>query len=342
MIEFSHHKATRLPDAQREAILADPGFGKAFTDHMVSIAWTREEGWHDAKVMPYGPIEMDPASSVLHYGQEIFEGIKAYQHPNGDIVTFRPEANAHRMNESAARLALPELPVDLFVRSLEELVRADAAWVPGGEDQSLYLRPFMISDESFLGVRAAERARYMVIASPAGPYFTGGVKPVSIWLSDHLSRAGEGGTGAAKCGGNYAASLLPTRIAQQNGCAQVLFLDARTLVTPELNGNILDGVTRRSLIQLAKDRGMKVEERAVTVTEWRDGVTDGSITEAFACGTAAVITPIVALKGEDGTILDFGEGAPGSVTMSLREELTGIQFGTVPDSHGWVHRIASA
>lgn len=362
MIEFSHHEATRLPDAQREAILADPGFGKAFTDHMVSIAWTREEGWHDAKVMPYGPIEMDPASSVLHYGQEIFEGIKAYRHPNGDIVTFRPEANARRMNESAARLALPELPVDLFVRSLEELVRADAVWVPGGEDQSLYLRPFMISDESFLGVRAAERARYMVIASPAGPYFTGGVKPVSIWLSDHLSRAGEGGTGAAKCGGNYAASLLPTRIAQQNGCAQVLFLDARTedridelggmnlflvradgtLVTPELNGNILDGVTRRSLIQLAKDRGLKVEERAVTVTEWCDGVADGSITEAFACGTAAVITPIAALKGAEGTIVDFGDGAPGSLTMSLREELTGIQFGTVPDSHGWVHSIVSA
>ncbi len=362
MTEFSYEAAERLPDAEREAILANPGFGKAFTDHMVSITWTREGGWHDARVMPYGPIAVDPASSVLHYGQEIFEGIKAYRHPNGDIVTFRPEANARRLNESARRLALPELPEELFVRAVEELVRADAAWVPTGYDQSLYIRPFMIADENFLGVRAAEQARFMVIASPAGPYFTGGVKPVSIWLSEHYARAGHGGTGAAKCGGNYAASLLPTQIAQQNGCAQVLFTDSATedridelggmnlflvradgtLVTPELNGNILDGVTRRSLIELAKDRGHAVEERAVTISEWREGVADGSITEAFACGTAAVIAAIQSLKGEEGTLLDFGDGAPGALTISLREELTGIQFGAVPDPHGWVHRIVAA
>lgn len=362
MTEFSYQPAERRSDEEREASLVDPGFGKVFTDHMVSISWTRDAGWHDAKVIPYGPIAMDPAASVLHYGQEIFEGIKAYRHPNGEIVTFRPEANAKRLNESAARLALPELPEELFVQAIEELVRIDSAWVPTKEDQSLYLRPFMISDESFLGVRAAEKARFLVIASPAGPYFTGGVKPVSIWLSDHYARAGHGGTGAAKCGGNYAASLLPTRIAQQNGCAQVLFTDSLTedtidelggmnlflvhrdgkLITPELNGNILDGVTRRSLIQLAKDRGLAVEERAVTVSEWRDGVADGSITEAFACGTAAVITPIGALKSESGTIVDFGERAPGEITMSLREELTGIQFGSVADPHGWVHRIAAS
>lgn len=362
MTQFTHITAQRRPDADREQILADPGFGKVFTDHMVSIAWTRDEGWHDAKVMPYGPISLDPGASVLHYGQEIFEGIKAYRHANGDIVTFRPEANARRLNESARRLALPELPEDLFIRSLEELVRADEAWVPSGADQSLYLRPFMIADESFLGVRAAERARYMVIASPAGPYFSGGVKPVSIWLSEHYSRAGEGGTGAAKCGGNYAASLLPTRIAQSNGCAQVLFTDARTpdtidelggmnlmlvhrdgkIITPALNGNILDGVTRRSLIQLALDRGLEVDERAVTVSEWRDGVADGSIIEAFACGTAAVITPIASLKSEGGTILDFGGAAPGELTMSLREELTGMQFGTVSDRHHWLHTLVKA
>ena len=362
MIEFSYEEAERMPDSEREAILADPGFGKAFTDHMVSIIWTREAGWHDARVMPYGPISMDPGASVLHYGQEIFEGIKAYRQPNGEIVTFRPEANAKRLNESAVRMALPELPEELFVRAIEALVRIDAGWVPRGEDQTLYLRPFMIADENFLGVRAAERARFMVIASPAGPYFTGGVKPVSIWLSDHYARAGHGGTGAAKCGGNYAASLLPTRIAQQHGCAQVLFTDALTddtidelggmnlmlvhrdgkLITPALNGNILDGVTRRSLLQLARDRGLEVEERAVTVSEWRDGVADGSITEAFACGTAAVITPIGMLKGEAGTLVDFGDRAPGEVTMSLRRQLTGIQFGTEPDPHGWVHPIAEA
>lgn len=362
MTEFRFEAAERLPDAEREAILADPGFGKAFTDHMVSISWTRELGWHDAALLPYGPILMDPAASVLHYGQEIFEGIKAYRHPNGDIVTFRPEANARRLNESAARLALPELPEELFVQAIEELVRVDADWVPSGQDQSLYLRPFMIADENFLGVRAAEKARFMVIASPAGPYFTGGVKPVSIWLSQDLARAGHGGTGAAKCGGNYAASLLPTRTAQQHGCSQVLFTDASTpdqidelggmnlflvradgtLLTPALNGNILDGITRRSLIQLAKDRGHSVEERAVTVSEWSAGAADGSITEAFACGTAAVITPIGALKSEEGTLLDFGDAAPGPLTMSLREELTGIQFGTVEDPHGWVHRIVTA
>lgn len=356
---FTRTPATPLPDVEREAILADPGFCKSFTDHMVSIMWDRERGWHDAELKPYGPIELDPASSVLHYGQEIFEGLKAYRHANGEIVVFRPEANARRLNESARRLALPELPEELFLRAVEELVRADEVWVPSGHDQSLYIRPFMIAYENFLGVRSAERARFMVIAGPAGSYFTGGVKPVSIWLSEGLSRAGHGGTGAAKCGGNYAASLLPTRIAQEHGCAQVLFTDANTpdtidelggmnlflvradgtLITPQLNGNILDGVTRRSLIELARDRGHRVDEREVTVSEWRDGVADGSITEAFACGTAAVITPIGQLIGESGTIVDFGDAAPGELTMSLREELTGIQFGSVPDPHGWVRRI---
>ena len=362
MTEFSHQAAERLPAAEREAILANPGFGNAFTDHMVSIAWTREQGWHDPQVLPYGPIQMDPAASVLHYGQEIFEGIKAYRHPNGDIVTFRPEANARRLNESARRLALPELPEELFVQALEELVRVDADWVPSGEDQTLYIRPFMIADESFLGVRAAQRARFLVIASPAGAYFTGGVKPVSIWLSRDLARAGRGGTGAAKCGGNYASSLLPTRIAADHGCAQVLFCDSATedtidelggmnlflvkadgtLLTPRINGNILDGITRKSLIQLAKDRGHAVEERDVTVSEWQAGVADGSIVEAFACGTAAVITPIQRLIGENDFSIDFGEGAPGRLTMSLREELTGIQFGLREDRFGWLDEIQPA
>ena len=361
-LQFTRTEAARLPAAEREAILADPGFGDHFTDHMVSIVWTRERGWHDAEVMPYGPLAMDPASSVLHYGQEIFEGLKAYRRPDGSIVAFRPEENARRMNASARRLALPELPEEIFVRAVKELVAADADWVPSGYDQTLYLRPFMIADESFLGVRAAQRARFMVIASPAGAYFKGGVKPVSIWLSGDLARAGRGGTGAAKSGGNYASSLLPTRIAAEQGCAQVLFTDTATddtidelggmnlflvhrdghLITPALNGNILDGITRKSLIRLARDRGLAVEERAVTVSEWRQGVADGSITEAFACGTAAVITPIGTLKGEDGVIVDFGDRAPGELTISLREELTGIQFGTREDPHGWLDVIVPA
>lgn len=361
-LHFTRTEATRLPAVEREAILADPGFGDHFTDHMVSISWTQEVGWHDAQVVPYGPIPMDPASSVLHYGQEIFEGLKAYRRPDGSIITFRARENARRLNASARRLALPELPEDLFMQAVRELVTIDADWVPAGHDQTLYVRPFMIADENFLGVRAAQRARFMVIASPAGAYFKGGVKPVSIWLSSEHARAGVGGTGAAKCGGNYASSLLPTRIAAENGCAQVLFTDTSTddtidelggmnlflvdadgtLITPQLNGNILDGITRKSLIRLAKDRGLRVEERAVTVSEWRNGVADGSITEAFACGTAAVITPIGMLKGHDGVLLDFGDRAPGALTLSLREELTGIQYGTREDRHSWLDVIVPA
>ncbi|MEV8339480.1 branched-chain amino acid aminotransferase [Leucobacter sp. NPDC077196] len=360
-LQFTHTEAKRLSANERDAILRDPGFGNHFTDHMISIVWTKDAGWHDAEVLPYGPIPMDPASSVLHYGQEIFEGLKAYRRSDGSVVTFRPDANARRLNESARRLALPEIPEDLFVAAIGELVTVDAEWVPSGDDQSLYLRPFLIADESFLGVRAAERARFLIIASPAGPYFTGGVKPVSIWLSEEHSRAGRGGTGAAKCGGNYAASLLPQQVAAENGCQQVLFTDSATddtidelggmnlflvrsdgtLVTPQLNGNILDGITRRSLIQLAKDRGHAVEEREVTVSEWREGVAQGTVTEAFACGTAAVITPIQRLKGADLEI-DFGDRAPGALTMSLREELTGIQFGAGEDRHGWLHVVVPA
>ncbi|MGR4008964.1 branched-chain amino acid aminotransferase [Leucobacter sp. 1207-22] len=360
-LTFTLSEAVRLPAAEREAILENPGFGNYFTDHMVSISWSREAGWHDAAVLPYGPLAIDPGSSVLHYGQEIFEGLKAYRRPDGSIVSFRPIENARRLNESAARLALPELPEELFVEACRQLVQIDADWVPAGEDQSLYLRPFMIADESFLGVRAAEKARFLVIACPSGAYFTGGVKPVSIWLSQGLSRAGDGGTGAAKCGGNYAASLLPQQVAAENGCQQVLFTDAQeegridelggmnlflvradgTLLTPELNGNILPGITRRSLIELAEARGHKVEERAVTVAEWRAGVADGSIVEAFACGTAAVITPIGKLKAPEFEI-DFGENAPGTLTMSLREELTGIQTGVVADSHNWLTEFVPA
>jgi len=360
-LQFTHTEATRLPDAQRDEILSDPGFGNHFTDHMVSVVWTKADGWHNAEVVPYGPIPMDPASSVLHYAQEIFEGMKAYRHPDGSIAVFRPEQNARRLNESAKRLALPEVPVDLFVRAIHELVRVDADWVPSGSDQSLYLRPFMIADENFLGVRSAERARFMVIASPAGAYFSGGIKPVSIWLSQEFARAGHGGTGAAKCGGNYAASLRPQEEAAQNGCQQVLFTDSNTedtidelggmnlflvtsegtLLTPKLNGNILDGITRKSLIQLARDRGHAVEEREITVSEWRAGVADGSIVEAFACGTAAVITPIGQLKAPD-FVIDFGDRAPGELTMSLREELTGIQFGVREDRHHWLDVIVPA
>lgn len=355
-MDFSFEEAQRLDVAARDAILVAPGFGKHFTDHMISIEWTKERGWTDARVMPYGPLVMDPASSVFHYGQEVFEGLKAYRHEDGSIWSFRPEENARRLNQSATRLALPHLPVPTFVEALRQLIRVDIDWVPGGEN-SLYIRPFMIADESFLGVRSAHKVRFMVIACPVGPYFEQGVKPLSIWLSTHFSRAGRGGTGEAKCGGNYAASLLPQQEAYDNGCAQVLFTDAmtdtidelggmniffvhgdHTLVTPKLNGNILHGITRDSILQLARDRGLNVEERAVTIAEWRAGVADGSITEVFACGTAAVITPIGELKAPDFTI-GSPNAEPGELTMSLRAELTGIQHGTVEDRHGWLVRL---
>ena len=345
-------------DAEREAILADPGFGRHFTDHMVQITWTLDRGWHDAEVVPYGPISLDPAASVLHYGQEIFEGLKIYRHADGSIWSFRPEANALRLQRSADRLALPSLPTEDFLESLRQLIAVDGGWVPSAPETSLYIRPFMIASESFLGVRAAQKVDYRVIASPAGVYFSGGVRPVSIWLSTNYSRAGRGGTGAAKCGGNYAASLLPQAEAYENGCDQVLFLDSvegkyleelggmnvflvrsdGTLITPELNGSILEGITRESVIRLAKDRGHAVEERPVTLEEWKTGVTSGEITESFACGTAAVITPIGSLKGPDFAIGDTSTG-PGELTMSLREELTDIQYGRKPDRHGWLTQL---
>jgi len=349
---------TARAEAERDAILADPGFGKHFTDHMVSIDWTVEEGWHDARVTPYGPLQLDPASSVLHYGQEIFEGLKAYRHADGSIWTFRPTKNAERMQRSARRLALPELSVEDFIESLKQIVAVDGGWIPSAPETSLYLRPFMIANESFLGVRAAHRVGYYVIASPAGAYFPGGVEPVKIWLSTEYSRAGRGGTGAAKCGGNYAASLLPQMEAYENGCAQVLFLDGETgshidelggmnvffvhgtdtLVTPRLTGTILEGVTRDSIIQLAKDRGLAVEERDVTLDEWRLGVASGDITEVFACGTAAVVTPISQLKGP-GTEIGNPDAPAGEITMALRQELTDIQYGRLPDRHGWLTRL---
>jgi len=343
--------------AEREAILADPGFGQHFTDHMVDICWSASGGWHRPRVQPYGPITLDPAAAVLHYGQEIFEGLKAYRHGDGSIWTFRPEANARRMQRSAVRLALPELPTEHFLESLRQLIAVDGDWVPSAPETSLYLRPFMYAKEAFLGVRPAKKVDYRLIASPAGAYFAGGVTPVSIWLATEFSRAGRGGTGAAKTGGNYAASLLPQARAYEKGCAQVLFLDSvegryleelggmnivlvykdGTLVTPD-SDSILEGITRDSLLQLARDRGHRVEERQVALDEWREGVASGDVVEVFACGTAAVVTPIARLLGE-GIDIGSADAAPGELTMSLRQELTDIQYGRKPDRHGWLYRL---
>lgn len=352
-LEFAVTKnlAAKSPQ-EREEALKNPGFGTVFTDHMVDICWSEKGGWHRPRVQPYGPIALDPAASVLHYGQEIFEGIKAYRHADGSIHTFRPEKNAARMRAGARRMALPEIPTEYFVQSLRELIAVDGVWVPSGADQSLYLRPFIFAKEAFLGVRAAKKAAYYVIASPAGSYFSGGVKPVTIWLSEQYSRAGKGGTGAAKTGGNYASSLLPQAEAAAQGCDQVVFLDQDRnveelggmniifvyrdgrVVTPA-SDSILEGITRESLLQLAADRGLTVEHRPVSLIEWREGVASGEIVEVFACGTAAVVTPIGVLKGEG-----FEDVQPtGELSMSLREELTDIQYGRREDKHGWLVRL---
>lgn len=349
-----------LAPAEREKIISNPTFGTHFTDHQVVIIWEKDKGWHSAQVIPYGPIMMDPSSAVLHYGQEIFEGIKAYRHEDGSIWTFRPDMNAARLQRSAKRMALPELPEELFVQSLEELIAVDGAWVPSAEgEKTLYMRPFEIAAENFLGVRAAHRVEYRLIASPVGPYFTGGIKPVSIWIALDSARAGKHGTGEAKTGGNYAASLLAQQEAYDNGCSQVMFLDADTstyieelggmnlffvhedgsVVTPPLDGTILHGITRDSVIQLLKDAGHEVKEQKMALSELRDSVNSGKITEVFACGTAAVITPVGLLKSREEEIV-IGGNEPGKLTVSMRQELTGIQYGKVPDRHGWMVRLS--
>jgi branched-chain amino acid aminotransferase len=357
-LEFHRHVNLQPKStAERDAILANPGFGDHFTDHMVDVCWSEKGGWHRPRIQPYGPIEIDPAASVLHYGQEIFEGMKAYRHADGSIWTFRPDANARRFQSSAARMALPELPVEYFLESLKALISVDAEWVPSAPEMSLYLRPFMFAKEAFLGVRPAKKVAFYVIASPAGAYFTGGVAPVSIWLSEKYSRAGKGGTGAAKTGGNYAASLVAQNEAYEHGCQQVLFLDSvegkyleelggmnivlvykdGSIVTP-LSDSILPGITRDSVLQLAEERGHTVTRRPVTIDEWREGSASGDIVEAFACGTAAVITPIGMVKAETFTI-GSTDSVAGELTMSLREELTDIQYGRRPDVHGWMYRL---
>ncbi len=346
------------PEARRAEILANPGFGKFFTDHMVTVTHTPEDGWHDATLKAYGPISMDPASAVLHYAQSIFEGLKAYRHADGSVVTFRPESNAARFQRSARRLALPELPAEIFVDAIDLLVRTDAAWVPGRPEQSLYLRPLMFASEVFLGVKPASHVTFLVIASPAGAYFPRGLKPVSIWLSEEYTRAAQGGTGAAKCAGNYAASLVAQSEAIANGCDQVAFLDAverkwveelggmnlyfvhadGRISTPALTGSILEGVTRDSIMTLAADLGHRVEEDRISIDDWRTGVQTGEIVEVFACGTAAVVTPVGKLAWRGGE-LPMGDGDPGPVTTAIRTALLDIQSGKAPDKHAWLHHV---
>src|SRR5947209_2516260 len=344
-------------DERVAEVLRAPGFGRVFTDHLAIARWTAEHGWHDARIQPYGPLSLDPATHVFHYSQTIFEGFKAYRQPDGSIATFRPHANGERFNRSAQRMALPSLPVEDFVAAAALWVRTDARWVPSQPETSLYLRPFMMATEVGLGVRPSSDITFLVIASPAGAYFSGGAKPVSIWVTEEYTRAAPGGTGAAKTGGNYASSLIAQQEAIDNGCEQVLFLDAverrwveefggmnawlvlddGSLVTPELTGSILEGVTRDTILTLLRDDlGREVEERRVDIDEVRKGIDSGRVVEVFACGTAAIVTSIGRLAWNGG---DVTLPAATSVADEVRSNLVALQEGRAPDPHGWLHLV---
>jgi branched-chain amino acid aminotransferase len=347
-----------VADAERDALVANPGFGRIFTDHMVTVRYAEGKGWYEPRVEARAPLTMDPATAVLHYAQEIFEGLKAYTMPDGGVAMFRPDANAARFAQSAQRMAMPPLSQAAFLESLRQIILIDRRWIPQTEDGSLYLRPFAYANEAFLGVRPAMEYLYLVIASPVGPYFPGGVKPVTVWATPDYTRAAPGGTGAAKCGGNYAAGLSAQAEAIEHGCDQVVYLDAverryvdelggmnivfvmddGSLVTPPLTGTILPGITRDSILKLAGRAGRRVEERPVSFEEWRTGAASGRIREAFACGTAAVITPIGSVRFPEGEFT-VADGGPGEVTMGLRQELVDIQRGRADDEFGWVHRV---
>ncbi|MGY4482722.1 branched-chain amino acid aminotransferase [Bradyrhizobium sp. LM3.2] len=322
----------------------DPGFGRVFTDHMAVVRYNQAKGgWYEARVEARANFQIDPAGAVLHYAQEIFEGLKAYKRDDGGVNLFRPDANARRFKDSADRMAMAQLPEDIFIEAVEHVVRIDRAWMPGGEG-SLYLRPFMIASETFLGVKPSSEYIFAVIASPVGSYFKGGPAPVSIWVSENYTRAAVGGTGAVKCGGNYAASLRAQAEAIQHGCDQVVFLDAverryveelggmnvffvfedGSLSTPPL-GTILPGITRDSIIALAKDAGKTVREEPYSLDQWRKDAASGKLKEAFACGTAAVISPIGKVRSVSGDF-EISGGAAGPVAMGLRKQLVDIQL----------------
>ncbi|MFT8719382.1 branched-chain amino acid aminotransferase [Acetobacter sp.] len=342
---------------KRVELMANPTFGRVATDHMVMIRYTEGKGWHDAQVMPRGPLSLDPSAAVLHYAQEIFEGLKAFRTKDDGIAIFRPDANARRFRSSAERMAMPQLPESLFVRAVDELVKADRDWVPSGENASLYIRPFMFANDAFLGVKPASEYMFLVIAAPVGAYFSAGA--VTVWVSETYTRAAPGGTGAAKCGGNYAASLLAQAEAKHHGCDQVVFLDAvhhrfveemggmniffvfedGSIRTPPLTGTILPGITRESLLTIAKEKGIKAHEEPYTIDQWLEDARSGRLTEVFACGTAAAVSPIGAVRTKDGEVkIGDGTGA-GPVTASLKESLIAAQRGQANDHHHWVHRV---
>lgn len=352
--------ANPMSAAARAEKMREPGFGRVFTEHMIRVEF-RDGAWQRGVLAERAPITLDPAASVLHYGQAIFEGYKAYGQPGGGVATFRSRENARRFARSAERLAMPKVPDELFLAAGEALIRQERDWVPSKLEESLYLRPFMISTDAALGVKPAKNYLFMILASPSGAYFAKGLRPVTVWISEDYSRAAPGGTGAAKCAGNYAASLIAQAQALEQGCDQVVWTDAcehkyveemggmnimfvlnegdrPRIITPKLTGTLLPGVTRESLLVLARDLGYDTEERLFSVEEWGDAVASGRMTEAFACGTAAVITPIGYVKSRHGDWTITGNES-GPVALALRQRLLEVQHGLAPDRHGWMKQI---
>ena len=333
------------------------GFGKVFSDHMFLMNYTAGQGWHDPRIVPYGPFTLEPSAMVFHYAQEVFEGLKAYRTADGRIQLFRPIDNARRLNDSCERLCIPAIDENLFVEAVKTLVAVDREWVPDQPGTSLYIRPFIIATDASLGVHASHTYLFCIITGPVGAYYAEGINPVRIYVEDDDVRAVKGGTGYTKCGGNYAASIRAGERAEQNGYAQVLWLDGvhrkyieevgsmnvmfqvgDTVLTPELTGSVLPGITRKSCLELLKSWGLKVEERLITAQELFDAGADGTLKEAWGTGTAAVISPIGEMGWGDRHVVVNG-GKIGPLAQRLYDTLTGIQWGTRPDPFGWVVKL---
>ena len=333
------------------------GFGKIFTDHMFVMDYTEGQGWHDARIVPYAPLVLDPAALVFHYAQECFEGMKAYRRADGGVQLFRPEKNAQRMQSTHQRLCIPEIPVEDFVQAVKALVKVDEAWVPHADGTSLYIRPFTIATEAVLGVKASAEYKFIIIASPSGAYYAEGINPVRIYVEDQYVRATPGGTGYIKCGGNYAASIIASEKAHQLGFSQVLWLDGverkyveevgsmniffkidGQIYTAPTVGTVLPGITRMSCIELLKSWGYQVNETRLAITDIMDAAEAGKLEEVFGTGTAAVISPVGELVYEDRKA-EISGGVIGPVTQKLYDTLTGIQWGKLPDEHGWIQTV---
>ncbi|WP_395014891.1 branched-chain amino acid aminotransferase [Robinsoniella peoriensis] len=335
-------------------------FGTIFTDHMYVMEYSTEKGWHDPAIMPYQPITLDPSAMVFHYGQEMFEGLKAYKTEDGRILLFRPDKNAERAVNSNKRLMIPEIPVEDFINGVKTLVEIDQAWIPTKEGTSLYVRPFVIATDPFLGVRPSNTYKFIIILSPVGAYYPEGLNPVKIWIEDEYVRAVRGGIGEAKAGGNYVASMAAQVKAHEEGYSQVLWLDGverkyieevgamniffkinGTVVTPVLNGSILPGVTRNTCIELCKEWGLPVEERRISVDELEEAARTGALEEVWGTGTAAVISPVGHLRYVN-DVFQIGDGGIGAISQRLYDTVTGIQLGKIEDTHGWTMEVGSA